>query len=56
MTFSKIFEKDINKDFGRKLDILSLSPGFKIGIIVEYFNQDGKTPLSTDLLNMCVRL
>jgi hypothetical protein len=37
-------EKDINKDIGLKLDILSLSPVLKIGITVEYFNLDGKDP------------
>jgi hypothetical protein len=35
--------------------MLSLSPVLKIGIIVEYFNLDGKTPFSRDLLNMYVR-
>jgi hypothetical protein len=48
-------EKDINKDIGLKLDILSLSPVLKIGIIVEYFNLDRKEPNSRDLLKMYVR-
>jgi hypothetical protein len=47
-------EKNINKDIGLKLDILSLSPILKIGITVEYFNLDGKEPNSRDLLKMYV--
>jgi len=52
--FLKILEKDINKDIGLKLDILSLSPVLKSGITVEYFNLDGKEPNSRDLLKMYV--
>jgi len=48
-------EKDINKDTGLKLDILSLSPALKVGITVEYFSLDGKEPNSRDLLKMYVR-
>jgi hypothetical protein len=48
-------EKDINKDIGLKLDMLSLSPVLKIGITVEYFDLDGKEPNSRDLLKMYVR-
>jgi hypothetical protein len=48
----KNFGKDINKDTGLKLDILSLSPALKIGITVEYFSLDGKEPNSRDLLKM----
>jgi hypothetical protein len=35
-----MLEKDINKNIGLKLDMLSLSPVLKIGITVEYFNLD----------------
>jgi hypothetical protein len=48
-------EKDINKDIGLKLDILSLSPALKIGITVEYFSLHGKEPNSRDLLKMYLR-
>jgi hypothetical protein len=54
MIFSKILEKDINKDIGLKLNILSFSPVLKIGVTVEYFKLDGKEPNSRDLLKMYV--
>jgi len=38
-------EKDINKDIGLKLDILSLSPALKIFITVEYLFLMGKNPI-----------
>jgi len=47
-------EKDIIKDIGLKLDILSLSPALKTGITVEYFSLDRKEPNSRDLLKMYV--
>jgi len=47
-------EKDINRDIGLKLDILSLSPVLKIGITVEYFNLDVKESNSKDLLKIYV--
>jgi hypothetical protein len=51
---SKILGKDINKDIGLKLDIISLSQVLKIGTTVECFNLDGKEPNSRDLLKMYV--
>jgi hypothetical protein len=48
-------EKDINKDIGLKLDILSLPPVLKSGITVEYFSPTGKEPNSRDLLKKYVR-
>ena len=53
--FSKIFENEVNMDTGLKLDMLNLSPALKIGLTVEYFNLDGKSPNSIDLLKMYVR-
>ena len=47
-------EKDINRDIGLKLDILSLSPVLKIGITVEYFNLDVKESNLRDLLKIYV--
>jgi len=47
-------EKNINKDIGLKLGILSLSQVLKIGTTVECFNLDGKEPSSRDLLKMYV--
>jgi hypothetical protein len=48
-------EKEINKDIGLELDILNLATALKIGITVEYFSLDGKSPNSRDLLKMYFR-
>jgi hypothetical protein len=49
---SKIFENDVNNEIGLELDILFLSPFLCSGVVIEYFNLDGKTPELSDVLIM----
>ena len=46
--FSKILENDVNSE----LDTLFLSPFICSGVIIEYFNLDGKTLEFRDMLMM----
>jgi len=47
-------EKEVNKDMGQYLEVISLSPFLNIGFIIEYFNLSGKTSEERDLLQIYV--
>ena len=55
ITFSRIFENDVNKEIGLKLVISILSPFLNKGFISEKFYREGKIPEESDLLHMYVR-